>query len=149
MFSVGNYEKGVIYNLTNGHNRGISDISWSPDGKYLASASDDTTIAIWSLPEDPNTIIEPCRKLTGHASYVYCVAFSPNGSILASGGFDDSLRLWDTRKGAIFKKLLPTAIQSLQSIFLIWRDDPPHRQLRRAHETLGHWKWSMSQNDRW
>ena len=105
VFRVGNYEKGVVYNLTNGHNRGISDVSWSPDGKYLASASDDTTIAIWSLPEDPISITEPCRKLTGHASYVYCVAFSPNGTILASGGFDDCLRLWDTRKGDVYKEI--------------------------------------------
>lgn len=105
VFSVGDFGKGVLYNLTNGHNRGISDIAWSPDGKYLASASDDTTIAIWSLPDDPNSIIEPCRKLTGHASYVYCVGFGANGSILASGGFDDCLRLWDTRKGVVFKEI--------------------------------------------
>ena len=105
MFQVGNYQNGPIFTFSGGHQRGISDISWSPDSKYLASASDDTTISIWSLPEDPNSIIEPCRKLNGHASYVYCVAFSPNGSILASGGFDDSLRIWDARHGKIFREI--------------------------------------------
>lgn len=105
VFRVGNYKIGAVFNLTSGHNRGISDVTWSPDGKYLASASDDTTIAIWSLPDDPNSLIEPCRKLSGHASYVYCVAFSPNGSILASGGFDDCLWLWDARKGKVFKEI--------------------------------------------
>jgi COMPASS component SWD3 len=91
--------------LTGGHERGISDISWSPDGKYIASASDDTTIAIWELSENANDVIEPCHRLTGHSSYVYCVAFSPTGSLLASGAFDDSLRLWDVRHGAVFKEI--------------------------------------------
>jgi WD40 repeat protein len=32
-----------------GHSSGISDIAWSNDGEYIASASDDKTIRIWSL----------------------------------------------------------------------------------------------------
>ena len=105
MFQVGNYQIGPIFTFSGGHKRGISDISWSPDSKYLASASDDTTISIWTIPENSNSVIEPCRKLNGHASYVYCIAFSPNGSILASGGFDDSLRIWDARHGKIFREI--------------------------------------------
>lgn len=38
----------LIRNL-NGHTKGLSDISWSTDGTYLASASDDTTIRIWNV----------------------------------------------------------------------------------------------------
>lgn len=32
-----------------GHTEGISDIAWSSDGEFLASASDDKTVRIWSL----------------------------------------------------------------------------------------------------
>lgn len=89
------------------HQRGISEASWSLDSAYLATASDDKTIAIWSIAASAaaasaaNTN-EPLKVLHGHSSYVYCCAFSPSGSLLASGGFDDSLKLWDIRKGRPF-----------------------------------------------
>jgi len=38
----------LIRNL-NGHTKGLSDVSWSTDGTYLASASDDTSIRIWNV----------------------------------------------------------------------------------------------------
>jgi WD40 repeat protein len=38
----------LIRNLS-GHTKGLSDIAWSADGVYLASASDDTSIRIWNV----------------------------------------------------------------------------------------------------
>ena len=38
----------LIRNL-NGHTKGLSDVAWSSDSVYLASASDDTTIRIWDV----------------------------------------------------------------------------------------------------
>jgi WD40 repeat protein len=35
--------------LSGSHERGLSDIAWSPDGRYVATASDDTTIGIWDV----------------------------------------------------------------------------------------------------
>jgi len=40
---------GQIMRTLEGHLLGISDIAWSNDGEYIASASDDKTIRIWSL----------------------------------------------------------------------------------------------------
>lgn len=105
MFKVGALQQGPIVTFSGGHERGISDVSWSPDNKSLACASDDTMISVWSLPGNSNSVVEPCRKLAGHFSYVYCTAFSPCGSILATGGFDDCLRLWDVRHGRILKEI--------------------------------------------
>jgi WD40 repeat protein len=38
----------LIRNL-NGHTKGLSDIAWSADSVYLASASDDHTIRLWDV----------------------------------------------------------------------------------------------------
>lgn len=38
----------LIRNL-NGHTKGLSDIAWSADSVYLASASDDHTVRIWDV----------------------------------------------------------------------------------------------------
>ena len=40
----GKFEKTI-----SGHKLGISDVAWSPDSKFLASASDDKTLKIWEL----------------------------------------------------------------------------------------------------
>lgn len=40
---------GQIIQTLEGHILGISDIAWSYDTEYIASASDDKTIRIWSL----------------------------------------------------------------------------------------------------
>src|SRR5262249_40165599 len=45
--------RGVL----NGHEGTITDLAFSPDGRYLASASDDTTILIWDLNRPLNASI--------------------------------------------------------------------------------------------
>ncbi len=72
----------------------------------MATASDDKTIAIWSIEAAlKGNTTEPLKVLHGHNSYVYCCTFSPSGSLLASGGFDDSLKVWDVRKGRPFLEI--------------------------------------------
>ena len=53
-----------LRNLT-GHTQGLSDIAWSSDSVYLASASDDTTIRIWNVQMvGASTINSSVRKRT-------------------------------------------------------------------------------------
>ena len=77
-----------------GHTDGIGGISWSPDGRLLASSSRDRTVRLWDVKS------EDCiRTLEGHALAVNCVVFNPAGKILASGGEDGCVHLWDVDTG--------------------------------------------------
>ncbi|KAM9349866.1 telomerase protein component 1 [Symphorus nematophorus] len=63
---------------------------------YLATASEDCTIALWLLSDlavDPS--IDPCALLKGHSGGVTCLTFSPDGDQLLSGGKDKALMVWD------------------------------------------------------
>ena len=85
---------GQEIDLLTGHSGFVSCIAFSPDGKTLASGSEDNTIRLW------DTIIGEHKKtLMGHTRRVNSVSFSPDGKILASGSGDATIRLWDINTG--------------------------------------------------
>ncbi len=77
-----------------GHTAPARRLSFSPDGRFLASAGSDGTIKLWDL-----SVGQEVRTLTGHSGSVNSVVFSPDGKLLASGGADKMVRLWDSGVG--------------------------------------------------
>ena len=87
------------YNLT-GHSHDVDSVSFSPNGKTLAStAGNDNTIKLWDVESGKET-----RTLPGHSA-VDSASFSPDGKILASGSVDYTIKLWDVESGKELRTL--------------------------------------------
>lgn len=77
-----------------GHTGRVCRVEFHPSGKYLASASFDTTWRLW----DVNTTTE-LQLQEGHSREVFALSFNTDGSLLASAGLDSIGRIWDLRTG--------------------------------------------------
>ncbi|MFM6357702.1 MAG: protein kinase domain-containing protein [Planktothrix sp.] len=75
-----------------GHSNYVNSVAFSPDGRTLASGSDDNTIKLWDVQNR-----RQIATLTGHSHYVIFIAFSPDGRTLASGSRDMTIKLWDVQ----------------------------------------------------
>jgi COMPASS component SWD3 len=83
-----------------GHNSGINHLSFSKDGKYLASANpnpSDLSIRIW--PTNSTRVPQQSdKKLLGHQDFINCLDFSPDDSnLLASADYYD-IKLWNVEQ---------------------------------------------------
>ena len=80
-----------------GHGQRVCRVEFHPSGRYLASASEDTSWRLWDVERLEATTEVLLQE--GHSRGVYAVSFNTDGSLLASGGFDSIGRIWDLRSG--------------------------------------------------
>lgn len=91
-----NPETGKPVRSLIGHTAPLWSVAFSRDGRYLATASEDTTVRIWEVSTGQELLV-----LQGHTMDVRSAVFSPDGRYVASGGSDAQLIVWDAATGAV------------------------------------------------
>jgi WD40 repeat protein/transcriptional regulator with XRE-family HTH domain len=89
----------TLHRMWRAHADMVRTLTFSPDGRTLASGSWDGAVKLWDVASGA------LRWSGRHTSQVESVAFVPDGSMLASGGNDATVRLWDRRSGTQLQTL--------------------------------------------
>ena len=72
-----------------GHTGAVYDVAFSPDSRFLVSASADDTCKVWRVDDGQrmDTLPQPLKA-------EYTCAFSPDGRSIVAAGADNNIRVW-------------------------------------------------------
>lgn len=95
-----------------GHSKLINIVSFSPDGRLIASAAFDKNIRVWSS-KGKYVTCDPLRFLTfrhittfrGHVGEVYQIAWASDSRLFVSGSKDSTMKVWDAKNGTLVEDL--------------------------------------------
>ena len=87
--------------MLDGHKDGVLSLSYSPDGKLLASGSIDDTAIVWSLASGKALL-----QVHGDSGDINAVRFSRSGKNLVTAGDDKTVRVWRLKDGRQIAKLV-------------------------------------------
>jgi WD40 repeat protein/transcriptional regulator with XRE-family HTH domain len=93
-----------------GYNVGVGQVSFSPDGKYLATANMDGVSTVWEIDTSSKVLsLMPVEALPPKA-----IDYSPDGKLLANGGDEGIVHVWDAKQGTeLFSRELGGIIHAL------------------------------------
>lgn len=94
-----------------GHSDAVNDANYSPDGKYIVTASTDKTARVW----DAQTGKE--LRQFGHDKAVYSASFSVDGKFIVTASADTTIRIWDANTGSEIRRMAASAGEKSSASF--------------------------------
>eukprot|EP00939_MAST-03C_sp_MAST-3C-sp1_P005552 g5552.t1 len=127
-FAGGGIEAWRRLLVCKGHTSDVTDLSWSPDCKLVASCSIDYTICVWDVAGElsrRNLVTSKPKAVLRHKSWVKGVAWDPIGLYLASASEDRSVIVWRTRDWQVERKITGLYSKTSSTFFrrLSWSPD--------------------------
>jgi RNA polymerase sigma factor (sigma-70 family) len=123
----------------------ISALTFSADGKVLASAGNDDVIRLWDSATG-----KELGSFQGHRNSWYhhvSLSFAPDGRTLASGGGDGTILIWDT--AGVASKTKPAAVErtaaELETLWAGLKDEDSGK----THQAMIGWQASPAQAPAW
>ncbi len=86
----------VLLHRYQGHQAAAQAVTWSPDGRRLASGSGDTEggeVCVWDVEHGGQL-----SRLGKHPGSVFALAWGAGEEILITGSSDGRLRWWDVQR---------------------------------------------------
>jgi ribosome assembly protein 4 len=83
-----------------GHQGLVNQVAYSPDGRWVLSASFDKSVKVWDGATGAFV-----ATLRGHVGPVYQVAWSADSRLAVTASRDSTLKLWDVRSGKMVAEL--------------------------------------------
>jgi WD40 repeat protein/predicted Ser/Thr protein kinase len=84
-----------------GHTDAVQNVALSPNGKVIASASDDGTVKLWELDGDKTS---PIKEIKDQGGWVRAVVFLSDLQIITAGQ-DKNIKIIDINSGKVVKTL--------------------------------------------
>jgi eukaryotic-like serine/threonine-protein kinase len=92
---------GTTLYTYHGHSNIVRAVAWNPvggqvmpNGRRIASASNDWTVQVWDAVDGGNVF-----TYRGHSAVVDAVAWAPHGRRIASGSYDNTVQVWNAADG--------------------------------------------------
>ncbi|MBK3647741.1 WD40 repeat domain-containing protein, partial [Streptomyces sp. MBT33] len=90
-----------------GHSEAVVSLTYSRDGRTLASGGNDSTVRLWNVG-DPSDAVPIGQSMSPNAKTGNFLAFSPSTHMLGVSSGSDTIRLWNLDVDVAIRRICAT-----------------------------------------